>query len=257
MEDVASPAMRIALALLAVALAAILPSSAFATDYPAKDSRYHSYPEMVRHIEQVAATHPDIVRVFSIGKSHQGRALWAAEVSDQPGRDEGEPEILFDGLHHAREHLSAEMPIYILDLLTRQYGKPTDLGKRVTKLVDKRRTWIVFMVNPDGLQHDLTGSPYRSWRKNRQPTPGTSRLGTDLNRNYGYRFGCCGGSSGAPGAFDYRGPSAWSAPAIWACRLASMSAASDGSSRSTRRRERVTWPARHSRSRPTASDLPI
>jgi carboxypeptidase T len=189
-----------------------------AADYPPRDSGYHTYREMVRHIRAVAAAHPDIVRIFSIGTSHQGRNLWAAEVSDQPGTDEGEPEVLFDGLHHAREHLSAEMPIYILDLLTSKYGKPTRLGKRVTKLVNARRTWIVFMLNPDGLQHDLGGKPYRSWRKNRQPTPASSKIGTDLNRNYGYRWGCCGGSSGSPGAWNYRGPRAWSAPETSAMR---------------------------------------
>ena len=211
--------MRFALSMaLALTLAALLGPSANAADYPPKDSRYHSYPEMVDHVKQVAAANPDIVRVFSIGKSHQGRKLWAAEVSDNVGTDEGEPEVLFDGLHHAREHLSAELPIYLLDLLTRQYGKSTDLGKRVTKLVDKRRTWIVFMVNPDGLQYDLSGSPYRSWRKNRQPTPGSKKVGTDLNRNYGYRFGCCGGSSGRAAAYDYRGPRAWSAPEVRAMR---------------------------------------
>lgn len=41
-----------------------------APDYPAKDARYHSYPEMVRHIKHVAAVHPTIVRVFSIGASY-------------------------------------------------------------------------------------------------------------------------------------------------------------------------------------------
>ena len=162
-------ALTIALALL---LSVVLPVAG--ASYPAKDSGYHSYPEMVSHIKQVAARHPGIVRVFSIGRSYEGRELWAAEISDNVGADEGEPEVLFDGLHHAREHLSAKMPIYILDLLTSNYGKRSALGKRVTNLVDKRRTWIVFMVNPDGLEFDLTEAPYRSWRKNRQPTPGTS-----------------------------------------------------------------------------------
>ena len=32
------------------------------------------------------------------------------------------------------------------------------------------------------------------WRKNRQPNAGSSAVGTDLNRNWGYRWGCCGGS---------------------------------------------------------------
>jgi murein tripeptide amidase MpaA len=224
--------MRLAL-LLAVALLLLVGPAlpTVAADYPARDAGYHSYPEMVRHIKAVAATHPGIVRLFSIGQSHQGRKLWAAEVTDNPGIDEGEPEVLFDGLHHAREHLSAEMPLYVLDLLTRQYGKSSQLGKRVTRLVDQRRTWIVFMVNPDGLQHDLGGTPYRSWRRNRQPTPGSNRIGTDLNRNYGYRFGCCGGSSGKPGAWNYRGPSAWSAPETRAMRDFIVSRRADGRQR--------------------------
>lgn len=217
------PVLMVIAALVAalVAALAMVPVSGFtasAADYPAKDAGYHSYGEMVAHIKQVAEANPGIVRLFSLGKSHQGRKLWATEVSDDPGADDGEPEVLFDGLHHAREHLSAEMPIYILDLLTEHYGKPTALGKRITKLVDHRRTWIVFMVNPDGLQHDLTGSPYRSWRRNRQPTPRSAKVGTDINRNYGYRFGCCGGSSGKPGAWNYRGPHAWSTPEARAVR---------------------------------------
>jgi carboxypeptidase T len=225
--------MRTHLVLLLVCLALLAGSdaSAAAPDYPARDAGYHSYPDMVRHIKQVAARHPGIVRVFSIGQSAQGRKLWVAEVSDNPGTNEDEPEILFDGLHHAREHLSAEMAIYILDLLSGQYGKGTELGARVTKLVDTRRTWVVFMVNPDGLQYDLGGSPYRSWRRNRQPTPGSTRVGTDLNRNYAYKFGCCGGSSGNPAAWNYRGPRAWSAPEVRALRDFIRSRKVDGQQR--------------------------
>ena len=67
------------------------------------------------------------------------------------------------------------------------------------------------------MQYDLTGDPFRAWRKNRQPNPGPS-VGTDLNRNYGYRFGCCGGSSGNRKNIDYRGASAFSAPETRALR---------------------------------------
>lgn len=74
--------MRVVLSLLlAISLAAALPSPAPAADYPARDAGYHSYPEMVRHIKQVAASHPDIVRIFSIGQSHQGRKLWVDRKS--------------------------------------------------------------------------------------------------------------------------------------------------------------------------------
>jgi hypothetical protein len=37
-------------------------------------------------------------------------------------------------------------------------------------------------------------------------------VGTDLNRNWSYQWGCCGGSSGSTSSETYRGPSAFSAP---------------------------------------------
>jgi len=185
-----------------------------ASNFPTYDSRYHSYSEMVADIRAVAAAHPDIVRAFSIGKSYQGRDIWAAKVSDNVNVDENEPEVLIDALHHAREHLTVEQALYVLHTLADGYASdPT-----VTRLVDSREVWIIFAVNPDGFEYDLTCSPYCAWRKNRQPTPGSSYVGTDLNRNYSYDWGCCGGSSGNPSAWNYRGPAAFSAPETRAVR---------------------------------------
>jgi carboxypeptidase T len=203
-------------ATLLASAASTLPAAAAAqNDYPAKDAGYHSYLEMVQTLQDTQAAHPGIVRVFSIGKSYQGRKIWVAEVSDNAGTDEGEPEVMFDGLHHAREHLSAEMPLYILRLLISQYGRDTTLGTRITHLVDTRRIWIIPMVNPDGLQYDLGGDPYRSWRKNRQPNPGSSSIGTDLNRNYDYSWSKAPSS---PSSVNYRGASPFSAPETQAIR---------------------------------------
>ena len=194
-------------ALLGTVVAA-LPAAAAEPTFPAKDSRYHNYPEMVAAIDQAVADHAAFVQKFSIGQSYQGREIWAVKVSDNVGTDEDEPEVLFDALHHAREHLTVEQALAVLRWLTDGYG--TDA--RVTRLVDRRETWIVFMVNPDGGQYDLTGAPYRGWRKNRQPNAGSSYVGTDLNRNYDYRWACCGGSSGSPSSITYRGPKPFSAP---------------------------------------------
>ena len=176
---------------------------------------------MREHIQAAEAAHPAIVRVFSIGETHEGRRIWAAEVSDAVGTDEGEPEVLLDGLHHAREHLSAEQAIAAFDWLVDHYGEKGRLGRRITGIVDSRRIWIVFMVNPDGFVHDLSGDVrpghYRGWRKNRQPNGRGKAVGTDLNRNYGYAFGGAG-SSGSPGSAMYRGPHAFSAPETQAMR---------------------------------------
>ena len=195
------------------------------TTTPPGISGYHSYPEMVQALKAAEAAHPDIVRVFSIGTSYQGRTIWAAEVSDDVGTDEGEPEVMFDGLHHAREHLSGEMPLYILRLLTGNYGKDTALGRRVTRIVDTRRIWIIPMVNPDGLEYDLGGHPYRGWRKNRQPNPGSSSVGTDLNRNYDYAWQ---GAPSNPASINYRGSAPFSAPETQAIRDFVLSRRVDG-----------------------------
>jgi hypothetical protein len=191
-----------------------LPQVAAASDFPPGDEGYHTYAEMVDEIHAVAAAHPQIVRLFTIGKSYLGRDLWAAEVSDHVGVDEGETEILFDGLHHADEHMAAEMPLAILHWLTDGYATTP----YVKQLVDHRRIWIVFIVNPDGGEFDISGGHYHSWRKNRQPTPDSTAIGTDINRNYGYKWGCCGGSSSNPFNSRYRGPHAWSTPEARAIR---------------------------------------
>lgn len=202
-------------AVLAAILIAGIAGPASAAGFPSKDARYHTYAEMVADIKAVEAAKPSIVDVFSIGKSYQNRDIWAAKVSDNVATDENEPEILFDALHHAREHLTVEQAIYTLHLLADNYASDST----IKGLVDSREVFIVFMVNPDGGEYDLTctGSaypPYCAWRKNRQPNAGTSAIGTDPNRNYGYNWACCGGSSGSPSSITYRGPRAWSAPEV-------------------------------------------
>jgi len=204
------------LALLVPLLLGVAPAGASAAEanFPARDSRYHNYPEMVAEMMAAQTAFPDIVKVFSIGKSYQGRDIWVAKVSDNVADDEAEPEVVIDALHHAREHLSTEQALYLLKVLTQGYA--TDAT--VKRLVDSREIFILPALNPDGLQYDLTGSPYRAWRKNRQPNPGSAYVGTDLNRNYDYDWGCCGGSSSSPRSITYRGRRPFSAPETQAFR---------------------------------------
>ena len=176
--------------------------------FPPADSAYHDYAEMVSEIQQAAADHPGIFSLFSIGTSYEGRTIWAGKISDNVGTDEAEPEVLFTHHQHAREHLTVEMALYTLGILTNEYGTT----QQITDLVNNREIWIVFDMNPDGGEYDIATGSYRSWRKNRQPNSGSSAVGTDLNRNWDYRWGCCGGSSGTTSSETYRGPAAFSAP---------------------------------------------
>jgi putative cell wall-binding protein len=182
--------------------------------HPAYDSGYHDYGEMVTMIKAAEIAFPDLVQVFSIGQSYQGRDIWAAKISDNVAVDEDEPEVLFDALHHADERLGLEQALYLLRILVTEY----DSDSTIHRLVNERETYIIFALNPDGWVYDLTGSPYRGWRKNRQPNEGSSYVGTDLNRNYEYMWGCCGGSLGNPAAWNFRGAARFSAPETQALR---------------------------------------
>ena len=199
---------------LATLLAVVTTSLATASEFPPGKEGYHSYTEVAAEAAEVAAAHPSIVSRFSIGKSYQGRDIWAVKVSDNVTTDEDEPEVMFDGTHHADEHMATEMTLHILHWLVDGYG--TD--PRITSIVDSREIWIVFVVNPDGAEFDISGGRFHQWRKNRQPTPGSVYRGTDLNRNYGYKWGGGGRTSTNPQAITYRGPRAFSAPETRAMR---------------------------------------
>jgi murein tripeptide amidase MpaA len=183
-------------------------------DFPPADSAYHNYAEMTAELNQIVADHPTIARLQTIGTSYEGRALYALKISDNVATDENEPEVLYNAHQHAREHLTVEMALYLANMYTNDYG--TD--SRVRSVVDSREIWILPDVNPDGGEYDIATGSYRSWRKNRQPNSGSSAIGTDLNRNWSYNWGCCGGSSGTPSSETYRGPGAFSAPETQAFR---------------------------------------
>jgi hypothetical protein len=207
-----SPRARLGAGLLGLALllplAAAAPASAAAASFPPGYNGYHTYDEMVADVAAVVAAHPTIVKRLSIGKSYQGRTIWAVKISDNVATDENEPEVLFDGLTHADEHMGLEMTLRIMHWLADGYGNDA----RITNIVQGREIWIVLAVNPDGAEYDIAGARFHYWRKNRQPNQGTTAIGTDLNRNFGYRWGGGGRTSSNPLAITYRGPSAFSAP---------------------------------------------
>ncbi len=147
---------------------------------------YHTFPEMVSELQSIASSYPAITDLTVIGQSYQGEDIYCLEVSDNPGVDEGEVEVLFIGLHHAREWPSLEICLHVCNEMTSGYGSDPD----ITDMVDNRRLFVVPCMNPDGYIycHDQG----HDWRKNRHYFSQYGTWGVDLNRNYG------GSSNGAP-----------------------------------------------------------
>jgi hypothetical protein len=170
-----------------------------------------TYTECVTALNQIHNDHPNITTApFSIGTTIEGRTQWAIKLSDNPNVDENEPEILFDGLTHAREPIGMALCMAILDTLTNSYGINTHL----TDLVNTREIFFVPIVNPDGYAYNEQTNPNGGgmWRKNRRLNSGGS-YGIDLNRNFGFNWGYNNvGSSPTPSSETYRGTGPFSEP---------------------------------------------
>jgi len=174
--------------------------------------QFHTYSEMEDFLDALHAQYPSITTSrISIGTSIEGRTIWAFKISDNPDLDEDEPEILFDGMHHAREPMSLEAQLHFMEWLTQNHGTDPE----ATFLVDNREIWFIPIVNPDGFIYNETTNPSGGgmWRKNRRDNPGSSCKGVDLNRNYPYQWGGVGSSSD-PCSETYRGASAGSEPEV-------------------------------------------
>jgi carboxypeptidase T len=184
-------------------------------DYPADDGAFHNYSRLLADLQSLQELHSDAFKVVSIGKSVEGKDLLAIHINTNTNElasgQSTKPGAIFMGGHHAREHLSVEIPFKLAKYLMDNRRSPV-----ISKLLDSRDIWIIPMVNPDGAEFDIATGKYAYWRKNRRDNQ-DGTFGVDLNRNYGFHWGT-GGSSKVTGSQTYRGPSEFSEPETQAIR---------------------------------------
>jgi carboxypeptidase T len=180
-----------------------------ATDFPDKDSLFHNYAEMNEEMAKIAQEFPGLVSLISMGRSLEGREMQGLRINAHAKGLEPSslPGIIFMGGHHAREHISVEVPLK----LARYLASGFETSDTIRNLVQNRDIYIFPSINPDGSEFDIADGRYKSWRKNRQANSGSSCAGVDLNRNYGYHWGT-GGSSTNPCSEVYMGAGAFSEP---------------------------------------------
>lgn len=145
---------------------------------------------------------------WSIGKSYEGRDIYAIKISDNVDVDEsGEAQVLYTALIHAREPAGMMTVFYFMHYLLENYA--TD--QRVKNIVDNCELYFIPCVNPDGYGYNQKSKPTGGgmWRKNRNGS------GIDLNRNWGpydlWNYPN-NGSSTSPSSETYRGTAPFSEP---------------------------------------------
>ena len=118
------------------------------------------------------------------------------------------PAIAITGGIHAREYTPVELLTRFAEHLVTNYGTDAD----ITWILDNHIIHIIPIANPDGRKRAETGL---LWRKNVNENycgATSDSRGADLNRNFQFAWGCCGGSSSNQCNQTYRGPFAASEP---------------------------------------------
>jgi hypothetical protein len=164
--------------------------------------------------EQIAADHPDITKLVTIGQTVQGQDIIALKVTRRANQtaDGRRPATLFSAAQHAREWITPEMVRRLTHHVIDAYGD----DPAITRLVDRTELWFVPVSNPDG--YDWTFEPgQRMWRKNLRDNNGDGVItpidGVDPNRNFPTKWGYDDeGSSPNFGSETYRGVAPASEP---------------------------------------------
>lgn len=113
----------------------------------AKDlGTYHNYARLTEQLQAYAAAYPHITRLFSIGRSVQGRELWVLTITDHPDVEEDEPEFKYVATIHGNEPIGTELVLYLTEKLLTGYGA----DEHITTLVDETSISLLPMMNPDG-----------------------------------------------------------------------------------------------------------
>lgn len=116
-------------------------------------TRYYRYDEIRDILHGLAAEHPELAKVYSIGVSGEGRDLWLIEITNQAtGEGATKPGVYMDGNTHAGEVTGSSCCLYTAWYLLENYA--TDA--RVQNLVDTRVWYILPRITVDGSEVYLT-----------------------------------------------------------------------------------------------------
>jgi murein tripeptide amidase MpaA len=143
---------------------------------------YLRYDDLTRSLNALAAAHPGLLRVESIGKSHEGRDIWLATVTRfDTGADRDKPALWVDGNIHATEVAGSMACLYFLNHLVTRYGQDDD----VTRCLDTRVFYVCPRLNPDGAELALADVPKiirsstRPYPHDEEPVAGLKRADVD------------------------------------------------------------------------------
>ena len=133
-----------------------------------KDGEYHDYYVTMEMLDLFEDEYPNLVDLFSIGKSVLGKDIWCIRLTNEKN-DVVKSSCLIDGCIHGCEWEAGEACLYLAEYLLINFEK----NDTITNILNSSEVYIIPLVNPDSRQDD-----YRF-----------NENGVDLNRNFDIDFG--------------------------------------------------------------------
>ncbi|KAL7434819.1 hypothetical protein ACHAXM_004350 [Skeletonema potamos] len=200
------------------------------TTYDTIDGRscYRSIEGMNQFMRDLAAKHPNLVTMETIGESYikknggnnnnngnlsPGYDIYALNITDANSvRQSSEKgKLLITSGIHAREYTPTELLGRFIELLVDGYNEN---DAQITSILQHNEIHTIVHVNPDG-RYMAENSPDTYWRKNMNPTGGCKNdglYGVDINRNFDFLWGDEVGSSSDSCSDEYHGSGTNSEP---------------------------------------------
>lgn len=132
---------------------------------------YYDNEALAARLAHLAAAHPAIFELRSLGTSHEGRDIPLVVVTNRAtGADTAKPAFWVDANIHATEVTGTMAALHLLVTIAGRYGQ--DL--RVTRIVDEQVLYVAPRLNPDGAALALGPRP-RMIRSGTRPYPELER----------------------------------------------------------------------------------
>lgn len=183
-------------------------------------SKMIPYETMVNNLKTIHALYPSFTKLEVIGKTVEGKDIYALKVGN------GSREIFMDASMHAREYMTTNVIMEMIDEYTHAYTRNIAFDNyQVKSLLDKTSIWFVPMVNIDGVTLVQKGVNATAYKNSIIRMNGSSNVarwkanirGVDLNVNFDGNWAAAA-TVKAPTWRNFKGYSVFSEPESRAIR---------------------------------------
>ncbi|MFX0171362.1 MAG: M14 family zinc carboxypeptidase [Candidatus Hodarchaeota archaeon] len=109
---------------------------------------YHNYTEIVTKLKSLNTTFPEIIDLFSIGKTYFGRDIFCVKITNESNLLQ-KTEVLIVGQHHAREQITVENALYFIDKVVDNWLRS---DSSIEVLLQTKVIYVIPSLNIDGAE---------------------------------------------------------------------------------------------------------